>query len=78
MDLYEWYPMPATVHKVLIHGKQILTNCILPVGFLAEDASESRNKLYKRDREMHARKNSRVNTLTDVFNRALDTTDPII
>ena len=29
-------------------------------------------------REMHARKNSRVNTLTDVFNRALDTSDPII
>ena len=54
MNSYKWYPIPATAHKVLIHGKQILTNCILAVGFLVEDASESQNKLYKRDRDRHA------------------------
>jgi hypothetical protein len=23
---YAWYPMPATVHKILIHGKAIVAN----------------------------------------------------
>ena len=78
MKHYDWYPMPASVHKVLVHGKQILVNTILPVGYFAEDASESRNKLYKKDREMHARKDSRTHNLTDIINRALDTSDPII
>jgi hypothetical protein len=26
---YKWYPMPATVHKILIHGKELVANrCI--------------------------------------------------
>lgn len=69
MKLYDWYPMPASVHKVLIHGKEILLNSILPLGNFGEDAAESRNKFYKKDREMHARKDSRIHNLTDVFNR---------
>jgi hypothetical protein len=56
-------------HKVLIHGKEILLNSILPLGNFGEDAAESRNKFYKKDREMHARKDSRIHNLTDVFNR---------
>lgn len=78
MSKYPWYPMPATVHKVLIHGKQIMENSLLPVGYFAEEASEARNKLYKHDREHHARKTSREHNLEDVFNRAMDTSDPII
>jgi hypothetical protein len=69
MKLYDWYPMSASVHKVLIHGKEILLNSILPLGNFGEDAAESRNKFYKKDREMHARKDSRIHNLTDVFNR---------
>lgn len=76
--LYPWFPMPATVHKVLIHGKQILDNCLLPLGYLGEDAAESRNKFYKQDRLHHARKIDRISNLKDVFCRALDTSDPII
>lgn len=44
----------------------------------AEDASESCNKLYRQNRQFHVRKNSRENNLEDVFNRALDSTDPIV
>lgn len=78
MDKYPWYPMTPTVHKILIHSRQILEYSVLPVGFLGEDAAESRNKLYKHDRLFHARKSSRKNNLTDVFNRAMETSDPLI
>jgi len=73
MKKYPWYPMTPTLHKVLIHGKQILQQCILPPGYLGEDAAESKNKFYKHDREFHARKNSRKNNLEDIFHRATDT-----
>ena len=80
---YPWFPMPATIHKVLIHVKEILENSVLPAGYFREEASETRNKFYKRDREFYARKNSRknnrsINNLEYIFNRAIDTSDPVI
>ena len=63
---------------MLIHTKQILENSVLLGGYFGEEASEARNKFYKKDREFHARKNSRINNLEDVFNRAMDTSDPVI
>ncbi|XP_060666826.1 uncharacterized protein LOC132798851 isoform X2 [Drosophila nasuta] len=47
-------------------------------GALCENASEERKKLYKLDMLSHARKNSRLNTISDVFNRALDSSDPLL
>ena len=44
MTKYPWFPMPATIHKVLIHAKQILENSVLPAGYFGEEASEARNK----------------------------------
>lgn len=32
VDLYGWYYMPITVHKVLIHGSKIISEAILPIG----------------------------------------------
>ena len=78
MTKYPWFPVPATIHKVLIPAKQILENSSLPAGYFGEEASEARNKFFKRDREFHARKNSRVNNLENIFNRAMDTSDPVI
>lgn len=77
-NIYDWCPMTPTVHKVLIHSKEIILNTLLPVGCFGEDAAESRHKLYKDDRLCHARRTSRVDNLSDVFNRALDTSDPFI
>ena len=65
--------MPETIHKVLIRAKQILENSVLPSGYFGEEASEARNKFYKRDSELYARKNSRINNLEDIF-----TTDAVI
>lgn len=76
--LYEWYNMPATLHKILIHGKDIIENCIFPVGLLSEEAQESRNKDYKKYRLRHSRKCSRIATNTDIMHRMMLTSDPMI
>lgn len=75
---YGWFKMPPVVHKVLAHGAQIIINSVLPAGILGEDAAESRNKLYKCDRLYHARKTSRTDNLTDIMNRALESSDVVI
>ena len=78
MTKYPWFRIPATIHKVLIHAKQFFENSVLPAGYFGEEASEARNKFYKRDKEFIARKNSRINNLEDVFNRAMVSSDPVI
>ncbi|KAJ4436853.1 hypothetical protein ANN_16985 [Periplaneta americana] len=47
VKLYGWYYMPATVHKILIHGADVMNNMILPIGQLSEDAQEARHKEYR-------------------------------
>lgn len=75
---YYWFPMPATLHKILCHGSQIMSSSLLPLGMLGEEASEARNKNYKNYRQSFSRKhNHRVN-LEDVFYRVMDTSDPKI
>lgn len=76
--LYEWYNMPPTLHKILIHGKDIIENCIFPVGLLSEEAQESRNKDYKNYRLRHSRKCSRIATNEDIMHRMMLTSDPMI
>ena len=66
MRSYPWYPMSPTIHKILVHGYQINNSSLVPLGSLGENASEARNKLYKKDRLSHSRKNSRINTMTDI------------
>lgn len=78
VENYNWFPMPPSIHKALIHSRDILLANDLPLGMLAEDASESCNKLYRQNRQFHARKVNREKNLYDVFNRALDSSDPII
>ena len=70
--------MPTAVHKVLIHGYQIIAHAGLPIGELSEDAQESRNKDIKKFRQAFARKTSRTDNLQDIFNRLLVSSDPYI
>jgi len=32
VDLYPWYYMPASVHKILIHSADVIHFAILPIG----------------------------------------------
>lgn len=75
---YPWYYMPSTVHKLLLHGADIVQNSILPVGILSEEAQESRNKDYKNYRINYSRKTSRTSTNEDILHKLLETSDPYI
>lgn len=78
VDLYGWYYMPVTVHKVLLHGEKIITAAMLPIGLLSEEAQEARNKDYKNYRIYHSRKISRLTTNEDVLHQLLISSDPYL
>lgn len=76
IELYSWYYMPVSMHKVLVHGAEIMTKLPLSFGMLTEEGPESRNKLYRRFRQYNARKTSRKDNMHDVFVRSLLSSDP--
>jgi hypothetical protein len=77
-SLYAWYYMPASVHKVLIPRSAIVSAALLPIGQLAEEAQEARNKDIKKFREHYTRKLSRESTNLDLMRRMMLTSDPVI
>lgn len=78
MTNYSWYYLPPTVHKVLIHGCDIIKSLSLPIGLLSEDALECRHKEIRKFRKENSRKNSRCNNIRDVFIRMLLSSEPLI
>lgn len=78
VEKYEWCYMSVTLHKILAHGSQIIRSSPLPIGMLSEQASESRNKFWRYDREHHTRKFNRKTTVLDLFHRALESSDPFL
>lgn len=75
---YEWYYMPVTVHKILVHGVEIIQNFSLPIGMLSEDALEARHKEFRNVRLNHARKVSREATNRDILKNLLLSSEPKI
>lgn len=73
LELYPWYYMPVTLHKILYHGSEIIKSCILPIGQLSEEAQEATNKIIRRYRELFTRKTSRIDTNTDLIKRSVKT-----
>lgn len=78
IKLYSWYYMPASVHKILLHGADIIQYAALPIGILSEEALESRNKDFRNIRENHTRKFSREKTMYDLFHYLLLSSDPLV
>jgi hypothetical protein len=70
--------MPETMHKLLIHGSQIIEHAPLPIGQLSEEAQEARNKDFKRAREFHMRKCSRFAMNEDELHYLLFSSDLLI
>ena len=70
--------MPVSLHKILLHGREILATCILPIGQFSEEAQKARNKDNRRYRQSFTRKTSRMDTDRDLINRLLITSDPYI
>ncbi|KAE8741256.1 hypothetical protein FOCC_FOCC013211, partial [Frankliniella occidentalis] len=76
--LYPWFYMPQAVHKILIHGADIIEAAPLSCGQLSEEAQESRNKEVRKYRELYTRKLNRVTTNSDLMKKLLITSDPLI
>lgn len=75
---YKWYRMPVSIHKILMHGAVTAKHVILPIGLMSEEAQESANKIYRRVRERHTRKNLMSNVTEDLIKRMLLLSDPVI
>lgn len=79
VELYGWYFMPSSIHKLLLHGGEIIKHFnILPIGKLSEEASEARNKDFRKLREHHTRKFCRGATNQDIFNGFIVSSDPYL
>lgn len=79
VDLYPWYYMPSSVHKLLVHGADICKHfSLLPIGILSEEAAEARNKDFRNIREQHTRKMKRIETNEDLLHSLLISSDPYI
>ena len=78
VELYPWFYMPQSVHKVLLHGFMVIERMSLPIGLMSEEAQEASNKNFKKFRENFTRKCSRIKTNTDLLNRLLCSSDPLI
>ena len=70
--------MPASLHKIHIHGQNIIDSLSLLIGFYSEEAGESRNKDTKNYRLYHSRKDSRIHTNEDQIHYLCATSDPFI
>lgn len=44
VELYPRFYMPTSVHKLLLHGTEIIVHALLPIEQMSEDAQESCNK----------------------------------
>lgn len=75
VELFKWYYMPSSVHKILLHGANIIKSFSIPIGLLSEEAQEARNKDFKRFRSFNTRKCSRLATNTDLVHKLLISSD---
>ena len=73
-----WYNITPTIHKILHHGKDIIEACPVPIGWTSEEGSEANNKFIRKFLANHTRKTSHIDTLTDLFHRLLEISDPIL
>lgn len=78
LNLYGWFYMPSSVHKVLIHGCEIIVSFSLPNGQLSEYALDARHKEVRKNRLNHTRKCSRISSNIDLIKILLLTSEPII
>ena len=40
VNLYHWFYMPTSIHKILIYGQVIIESALLPIRQMSEEAQE--------------------------------------
>lgn len=70
--------MLDTLHRLLMHGAQIVEEAMLPIGALSEEAREGSHEIFEESRQNHSRKHSRTATNTDVMCMLRALSDPFM
>ena len=70
--------MPSRVHKLLIHGPDIIKGAILPIGKFSEKSLEVRNKDFRCYKQDNTGKFLRIATMSDLLNTLLYSSNPVI
>lgn len=78
VQLYPWYKIPPSVHKVLQHGSKIIQSFELPIGCYSEEPQEANNKIFRKARLENARMCDRKMANTDIMRQMLVSSDPLI
>jgi hypothetical protein len=78
MSCAQWYDIPPSLHRVLVHGKEIVEATHLPIGITCKEGAESNTKFARRFHENHTRKTSQEDTMSDLFHQMMDFSDPIV
>ena len=73
-----WYNIPPTLHRVLVHGGEIIRATPINIGSTSEESAEGNTKFARRFYKHHTRKNSHGNALADLLFRLLDVSDPFL
>lgn len=76
--LYGWKHPSVNLHRFLHHTGEVIRALPLTPLFYSEQASEARNRHYRNYRQFFARKRSYEANLRDVFNRLMESSDPVI
>ena len=75
---YKWYKIPPSVHAMLFHTLEVQELLPFTIGESSEEGLESSHKRRRYIRECHSRKDSRENTIIDMFHWDLQETDPVV
>lgn len=67
---FSWHRPSPYFHRLCIHVADIADHLPLPLIFYTEEAGETRNKIFKFDREYRTRKTSREDNIIDMVRRA--------
>ena len=78
IQLYPWYNIPPAVHKILIHGSDIIKALPLPIGWYSEECQEANNKHFRQARLLCSRMFNRTASNEDVLHYMLIASDPFV
>ena len=73
-----WYSIPPTLHRVLVHGKDIIKATPVAIGATSEEGSEANAKFARKFLKHHTRKSSHKDTMYDLFHPLVDISDPFV
>lgn len=77
-ELYPWHKTPVGLHFLWRHSHESLKYFSLPFCFYSEQPIESVHKVLKHDRLHHSRKDSRLHSMQDQFDRQTARSDILV